>query len=234
MADYFASVFIKEDKTAFGRLEKEVAHDEPGSHMPAVSFTVEQVRNKLKNLNCNKSFGPDEVHPRVLHELAEEISELLCEIFNRSLTEGVLPADWKNADITAIHKKGSKKLPENYRPISLTSVVSKIMESLIRDEMDSYMKQNNLFNKNLYGFRKGRSTTLQLLKVLDEITEQIDCGYEVDVIYTDFRRAFDSVSHKTLLLKLVKLGVNESLCKWIKEFLIARQQRVKIKGLCSS
>ena len=129
--------------------------------MPAVSFTVEQVRNKLKNLNCNKSFGPDEVHPRILQELAEEISELLCEIFNRSLTEGVLPADWKNADITAIHKKGSKKLPENYGPISLTSIVSKLMESLIRDEMDSYMKQNNLFNKNQYGFRKGRSTTLQ-------------------------------------------------------------------------
>ena len=98
--------------------------------------------------------------------------------------------------------KGSKKLPENYRPISLTSVVSKIMESLIRDEMDSYMKQNNLFNKNQYGFRKGRSTTLQLLKVLDEITEQIDCGYEVDVIYTDFRRAFDSVSHKKIITKV--------------------------------
>ena len=78
LADYFASVFIKEDETAFGRLEKEVAHDEPGSHMPAVSFTVEQVRNKLKILNCNKSFGPDEVHPRILQALAAEISEPRC------------------------------------------------------------------------------------------------------------------------------------------------------------
>ena len=101
--------------------------------------------------------------------------------------EGKIPNDWKLDDITALFKKGEKNLPENYRPISLTCVVCKIMERLIRDKLEEHLKCNNI-SKKQFGFIKGRSIVLQLLKVMDDWTEAIEMGFAVDVIYTDFSK----------------------------------------------
>ena len=103
-----------------------------------------------------------------------------------------LPDDWKSANITAIFKKGSKKDAGNYRPVSLTSIIVKIMESLIRDFIMESMQRNNPFSKYQFGFLSGRSTTLQLL---DNWTETLDNGGTVDCIYLDFAKAFDKVPH---------------------------------------
>ena len=87
----------------------------------------------------------------------DEIKESLTEIFKKSLQEGTVPNDWKLANITPLHKNGSRSSPENYRPISLTSVVSKIMEKLVRDKIMEHIEENNLFTKHQHGFRKGYS-----------------------------------------------------------------------------
>lgn len=226
LSKQFASVFSGVTPAGGALLD----NDQEQEKNCEIQFSAAQVREKLQMLNPSKSPGPDGIHPRILKELADEFSGLLCFLFNKSLEDGVLPNDWKLADISALYKGGDKKKPVNYRPVSLTSVVCKVMEGLIRQEMDCYLESKNLLNNNQYGFKKGRSTVLQLLKVLDEITLQIDRGEQIDMIYTDFSKAFDTVVHDKLLLKLKEYGFNKHLINWIKHFLLNRKQRVKIKG----
>ena len=110
----------------------------------------------------------------------------LARILETSNKTGLLPEDWKCANITTIFKKGNKKVAGNYRPISLTSIVCKLMESLVREEIIEHMKRNKLFSKKQFGFISGRSTVLQLLHVLDKWTKILDKGGCVDIIYCDF------------------------------------------------
>ena len=132
----------------------------------------------------------------MLKELASKISYPLTKIFEQSLNLGVLPEDWRRADITAIHKKGNKKAVENYRPISITSVVCKIFESIIRDSVMVHFTSNNLLSDRQYGFIHGRSVVIQFLKMLDEWTLKLEEGGQIDVIYTDLEKAFDKVPHR--------------------------------------
>ena len=140
----------------------------------------------------------------------------------------------EKANITAIYKKGSKKLAGNYRPVSLTSVVCKLMESIIKDSIMEHMSKNNLLNSQQYGFVSGRSTVLQLIKVMDRWTEILDKGGCVDVVYCDFLKAFDKVPHKRLVQKLNYYGITPLLVNWIKEFLSDRKQKVMVNGECST
>ena len=112
----------------------------------------------LNTLKIDKSPGPDELHPRVLKEISSSIT--VYHIFKQSLDKGKLPSDWKTALVSAIFKKGNKSLASNYRPVSLTSVVCKIMEKLVRKPILNHMKSQNLFTKRQYGFISGRSTSL--------------------------------------------------------------------------
>ena len=125
----------------------------------------------------------------------------LSIIFSTSLQTKTLPDEWKHANISAIFKKGKKTLPNNYRPVSLTCVVCKIMESIIRDAIVDHMTKNNLFSKYQFGFITGRSTVLQLLHVLKIWTDILDQGGSLDAIYCDFMKAFDKVPHKRLIYK---------------------------------
>ena len=174
-------------------------------------FTTEDVTKKLDELKTNKSPGPDNIHPRVLHELRYVISTTLGNIYNDSMNAGIIPEDWKTSTVTVIHKKGKKSCVENYRPISLTCVTCKVMESIIRDKIMEYFLLNNLFSSAQYGFIKGRSTMLQLLKIVDNITTSLDSGGQVDIIYTDFEKAFDKVPHKRLLSKLKSYEICKKL-----------------------
>ena len=151
-------------------------------------------------------------------------------MFNLSLSTGYLPLDWKLSTVTAIHKKGSKSEVSNYRPISLTCIVCNILKSLIVDKIMYYFTANNLLSKYQFGFVKGRSTVLQLLHLLDTRTKNLDKYEAIDVIYTDFEKAFDKVPHKKLILKLKKYGLSQQTLIWITEFLNNRRLRVKINN----
>ena len=135
--------------------------------------------------------------------------------------------------MTALFKSGDRQLPENYRPISLTSVVCKLMERIIRNEIVSHMESNNLFAEEHYGFIAGRSCTTQLLEFMEEITEALDRGDDVDVIYLDFAKAFDKIPHQRLLAKLHGYGIQGKTHEWISDFLSSRQQRVVVNGVYS-
>ncbi|MEW8547738.1 MAG: reverse transcriptase family protein, partial [Candidatus Thiodiazotropha sp.] len=154
-------------------------------------------------------------------------------IFEKSIEENKIPDIWKSAYVTSIFKSGSKFKPENYRPISLTSVPGKILERLIRDELVNHMKANSFFSKSQHGFLAGRSCTTQLLEFLEDVTTALDNGEDVDVIYLDFCKAFDKVPHKRLLKKLWGYGIRGNIYSWILDFLSDRKQYVKVCGISS-
>ena len=137
-------------------------------------------------LNTSKSQGSDGLHPKLIYELTDVICEPLTMIFNKSFETGIVSDEWKKGQITALFKKGTKKQASNYRTVSLTSVVSKIFEKLIRSRIVDHMNSNNLFSDKQFGFIGGRSTSLQLLTGLDKWTKILDDGGTIHAIYMDF------------------------------------------------
>ena len=147
------------------------------------------------------------------------------------MEEGEVPPDWKTAKYVApIYKKGSKGVPGNYRPVSLTCVLCKVMEMLICDAIVEHLLQHNLIRSSQHGFMKGRNTATNLLAYLDELTKIVDGGLPLDVVYLDFAKAFDKVPIHRLITKCDGLGIRGKLLKWIKEWLVGRKQRVVLNG----
>ena len=197
---YFASVFTEEP---LGNLP---SVDRPTNSMNDLHISAEAIEKKLRQLNPNKSAGPDRIHPRILKETAREISLPLEILFSKSLADGSLPIDWKEARITALYKqKGDKSHAANYRPISLTSVVCKILESFIREAVLDFVTSTNQLNENQHGFLPGKGCHTNLIETFDDITESLDKKVPMDVVYVDFSKAFDTVPHTRLLIKLESL-----------------------------
>ena len=182
----------------------------------------------------NKSPGVDGISPKILKEAVEQISTPLTHVFNMSLQERIVPLDWKEANIIPILKKGSRNKSVNYRPVSLTLVICKLLETIIRDHLMDFLIKHKLINSSQHGFLKARSCLTNLLCFLEEITKWVDDGSPVDVIYLDFQKAFDKVPHQRLILKLKSHGMGNSIVNWIEQWLTDRRQRVVVDGEVSS
>jgi len=205
----------------------------PKDDTTTIIFSKAHASNKLDILKVNKSPGPDLIHPRVIYEIRNVLISPLTYLFNKSMKFGMLPNDWKTSIVSVLHKKGKKDCLDNYRPISLTCICCKLIESLVTDLITQYFLKNNLFSNNQYGFIKGRSTVLQLLKLTEDWTKSLDNNEQVDIIYTDFEKAFDKVPHRRLISKLQSYGLNVVLVNWIASFLSSRFQQVRINGVVS-
>ena len=221
----FSCVFTKEPEDAIPTISTRTH-----SVISHLYVTEEMVRTQLFNLNVNKSCGPDKVHPRMLLELADKIAGPIALLLNMTIERGILPKDWKLAFVSPIHKKGSRSIAENYRPISLTSVLCKMMEKFVRASVLKHLQIKGLLSKKQYGFINGRSTTTQLLYYLDKCITTISEGGVIDNIYLNFAKAFDTVAHSRLLGKLNAYGIRGNIFNWIKEFLCGRTQVVKVNG----
>ena len=187
----------------------------------------------LGTLKPNKAAGPDKIHPLALKELRDTLAPILQVIFTESLQSGKLPDDWKTANVVPIYKKGSKHLPVNYRPVSLTCICSKVMEHIIVSQLCRHLEQHKILDKNQHGFRKGLSTETQLVDFVQELHAGTIHGRQIDAIVMDFSKAFDKVAHDRLLYKLDKYGVHGKTAIWIKDFLSGRTQKVVLDGHCS-
>ena len=194
-------------------------------------FTISEVRKILESLDVNKAIGPDGLSPRILRECALELSPSLCLLFNKSLSLGIVPAAWKEANVTPVHKKDDKDLVDNYRPISLLSCVSKVMERCLLNRILPFL-EGSLYHLQ-HGFLKGKSCTTQMVEVLDYFSKILDNAGQVDVLYLDYSKAFDSVPHSLLIHKLKNFGINSNLLKWIRSYLTDRRQRVVVEGSSS-
>ena len=195
-----------------------------------MNISEDMVLKKLQGLQTHKSQGPDEMHPRILKTLAITIALPLSIIYNSTLAQGSIPEVWRQGNITPVFKKGNKQSATNYRPISLTCITCKILESLIRDNIMRHMKRENLLSKHQFGFVSGRSTILQLLHVMDRWTEILDGGGLIEACYFDFMKAFDTVPHRRLMAKVSSYGIEGRIWEWISAFLTDRTQRVQVNG----
>ena len=183
----------------------------------------------MSNLNVHKACGPDQICPRLLKEGAEQLLPSLVKIFNKSLDEGVLPLDWVSANITPVYKKGDKHLVVNYRPISLTCILCKVLEKLVHRKLYNFSESHNVLSDVQFGFRSKWSTvSLLLLAVHDWAKSSLNDHLSTHCVFIDFAKAFDSVPHARLLAKLQAFGVQGSILQWFRSFLTTRQQRVVI------
>ena len=228
LADSFSSVFntgIPDDAHPHQRFE---------GPMEALTIEYDMIYDLLTKMDPSSSPGPDEVHPQVLKACARELALPLTILFQRSLATGLIPEIWKKSLVTPIYKAGSRSTPLNYRPVSLTCVPCKIMERLVVKHITDYAEQNHLFSNFQFGFRAGHSTEDQLLLMYGRVTQWLDMGQAVDVIYLDYSKAFDLVCHTLLLEKLVSLSFSDVVVAWIRAFLMGRGLSVVVDGACST
>lgn len=228
--DFFCSVFTTEDCSNIPVAEKLFTGNSP---LETVVITEEKVKKKLDKLKPNSAPGPDKLWPRVLQKLSSVIAFPLSIVYTRCLAEGTVPPDWKLANVTPIFKKGSKGSPGNYRPVSLTCVLCKVMESILRDAIVQHLEQYSLLRKSQHGFMAGKSTLSNLLEYLEDLTRLVDEGHAVDIVYLDFAKAFDKVPHMRLMRKCEGLGIQGDILRWVQEWLTDRKQRVVLNGKCS-
>ena len=226
--NFFSGVFSEEDLDHMPVKQRETEKE-----LETVCIDTKKIAQKIKKLRGDSAAGPDNINPGMLKELGQELAEPLSRIFYRSLNEGEVPEDWKTANVTPIYKKGAKSDPGNYRPVSLTSVPCRILESLIKDELMKHLTDNKLIKDSQHGFMQGKSCSTNLVEFLEKVTKTVDGGKPVDVFYLDFAKAFDKVPRERLLLKLHAKGVSGRLLNWIRIWLTNRTQQVKIGGQSS-
>jgi hypothetical protein len=166
----------------------------------------------------------------MLKELKKQVSEPLTIIFRKSLDKGEIPRDWKKARVVSIYKKGSKSDPNNYRPVSLTSVPCKLLESIIKDSVMDHLLTQELIKDTQHRFMPGRSCASNLAIFLDMATKVIDEGKSADIFYLDFAKAFDKVPHQRLMIKVRAKGIDGKVGRWLEEWLKDRTQTVVVNG----
>ena len=196
--------------------------------IPEISVNEADVLRELKTLNKHKSAGPDGIHPAIVQPLAEILAAPVTELFRESLQQGSLPDDWLKATVVALHKAGSRHKAENYRPVSLTSILCKCLERLVRAKICEHLVLHCLITPAQHGFVKKKSCLTNLLVFLDEVTRRLDEGRPVEVCYLDFSKAFDSVSHEMLDRKLLEVGIEGTTGRWVKKFLTDRTFNVRV------
>ena len=230
--EYFTSVFQDEP---CGPLPEDCYATLPGV-IPIGDLEINDVDVKqlLLNLDISKSSGPDEMHPKILKILGESdlFTRAVADLFRACAKFQKIPLAWKYAIIIALHKKGSISDSANYRPISLTCILSKLYEKLLRRHMADHVGKH--VTPKQHGFMEGRSCLSNLLETLDELTEAMERGDQVDLIYLDFKKAFDSVPHGRLLIKLESFGITGKVLKIIEDFLSNRWMAVRVGNVTSS
>ena len=225
----FSSVFTKTAYKVMPRVTLRVR-----KALSAIKIEEKGVANLLSKIQPHKAPGPDNLPNMVLKQCASNLAPAVTLLFQKSLDSGILPKDWTDANVTPIYKKGDRQTAGNYRPVSLTSVLSKCLEHIVCHEMHKHFDKHKVLTNRNHGFRKGYSCETQLTITVDELCRNLDRGLQTDVAILDFSKAFDKVPHDLLLHKLDCFGIRGHLHTWIKSFLTNRQMRVIVENEASA
>ena len=192
-----------------------------------------EISTLIQKLNKNKASGPNSIPTQLLQILNEKISYVFSKLFNLSFSTGTFPTILKLSSVIPIHKKDSKLNCNNYRPISLISNISKLLEKLMYSRLYSFLNSYNCLNELQFGFRSNHSTTHALISITKRIQEALDTGNFACGIFIDLQKAFDTVDHNILLNKLNYYGIRGSPNSWFKSYIFNRKQFVTINGFNS-
>jgi hypothetical protein len=192
--------------------------------------TPEHVKKVISKFQPKTSCDVQGQSTKMIKFISHEISVPLAHIFNLSLRHGVFPEKLKNCRVIPVYKSGDQLDVDNYRPISLLSSVSKILEKIVADKLIYHLLSNDLLYNHQYGFLPKKSTEQNLIQIVNFITEALNEGMYCMGVFLDLRKAFDVCSHEILLKKLEKMGIKGTAHKWFKSYLTNRSQCVDISG----
>ena len=227
--DYFCSVFSQDTIRNTPDLNLMM----PPRKLENIIFSARDIEKKIASMKSSPATGPDGISTILLKQFAHILSKPLSAIYNTSMESGQIPRDWKDANVTPIFKKGAKGETSNYRPISLTSIPCKIMESLIKDEVMDHLLMNQLIKNSQHGFMRKKSCLTNLLEFFETVSLNLDNANSIDVIYLDFSKAFDKVPRRELIQKMEAHGISNNVLLWINNWLCDRRQRVILNGATS-
>ena len=218
---YFYSVFT-DTTTSLPNLEEASI---PCTTISETILSFEDIFEELRSLQISKAVGADNIGPKVLNSCADSLTAPLHYLFSLSLIKGVVPSDWKCHNVIPIFKSGDKSTVKNYRPISLLCYVSKVLERLVYNKILDFYSDS--ISCHQFGFCKNKSSLQQLLLYFDDLCSSRN---QTDSIYLDFSKAFDSVSHSNLLLKLWSAGITGGVWSWLQSYPSDRSQCVLVNN----
>ena len=237
--DYFSTVVHKLKSSAlklkefvWQRPEKVILRTNKSFKFRYISMVF--IQNFLKNLQRNKATGLDELPPGMLKDCRNHIATPIHFIVNLSLQSSTVPTAWKQAKLTPIFKSGDHKNVENYRPISVLPILSKLVEKAVHTQLLEFLETNNLLNDAQFGYRAKRSTQLASTLLVDEIRDAADTGNMVGALFLDLTKAFDTISHSVILSKLRNYGISSIEIEWFADYLFNRTQHVEVGNQLSS
>ena len=199
-----------------------------------IDISASDIYDLLNDLDTTKSSASNCIHPRLLKEAANQLTKPILMIFRLSVSTGTVPSKWKNVIVSPIHKADDRHSPKNYRPITITSVLCRLLEKLIKKKLMNHLLSNGVIPSEQHGFMQQKSCLTNLLETMEDISKWQDMGIPVDEVFLDFAKAFDKVPHQRLIYKLEKLGLHGHLLAWIQSFLSQRTQRVRIRNSLSN
>ncbi|CAG9137746.1 unnamed protein product [Plutella xylostella] len=231
-SDYFGSVFNENDSMdIMDTIDTYHGNSWNMECLGTITITPDIVKTYIDKLDINKGSGIDNIPPIFIVKCKESLAIPLSILFGRSIAEGIMPGKWKTAKVAPIFKGGTKSKATDYRPVSVLSCISKLLEKIVYDSFYPLISKN--IPENQHGFMRKRSVVSNLLQSSCYVLNNIDGGNQVDAIYTDFSKAFDKVSHYVLLTKLSAMGVHGSLLRWVTSYVTNRSQAVVVGGACS-
>lgn len=197
---------------------------------PTTSHEVYDVIRSLKTT----SPGLDGIHPTHIKMIAHAISDILATIINLTFKTGIFPVELKRGKIVPVFKKGDCAIISNYRPICILPFLSKVFEKLLDIRIANYINKFNILTPSQFGFRAAYFTELALLSLTDKLKKAIDVGYYAGSVFVDFTKAFDTINHNILFMKLEAIGATGPALLLIKNYLLNRSQVVSVSGINSS
>ena len=202
---------------------------------PDTKFSIPPISNEnvlkfLSTIDINKATGTDMIGPRLLKFAAPFIADEVTYICNHSISNSIFPSKWKEAKVAPLHKNGPREEVNNYRPISILPVLSKVLEKHVHESLSDYLHQHKLLHKTQSGFRAQHSCETALVNMIDLWLNAIDNGQMIGVVLVDFKKAFDLVDHQILINKLEMYGIKDQALGWFKTYLTNRKQQVTINN----
>ena len=196
--------------------------------------SIDIVLNILKKIDDKKATGLDKIPSKLLKTAACIIAPSLTAIFSKSILTGIYPSEWKTAKVTPVFKKGIKSDPNNYRPISVIPIVSKVFEKIVYNQLYHYLNESKLLFSCQSEFRSLHSTLTALLEATNDWSVNIDNGLLNGFVFIYFTKAFDTIDHEIILRKMSFLGFDQVAIRWFLSYLSGRTQRCEVNGKLST